>query len=255
MLGVVAAIRRNSHHMRGAPPCAAADRARTGAPALFSLRSSSSSASSASKLFVFAVAATLALAQPALALTTPEDPGLDRDFRSDLDVPYVPTKQETVDAMLALAGVGPDDVVYDLGCGDGRIVVTAAKRFGARGVGVDIDPTRIAEARENARRAGVASRTTFHLGDLFYADIKGATVVMLYLLPSVNQRLKPRLLAELAPGTRVVSHDFDMGADWPPQKTVSLGRDTLYLWTVPARRTGKGTSLNHGTETRWTAGR
>jgi SAM-dependent methyltransferase len=174
---------------------------------------------------------------PAFALTTPEEPGLERDFRADLDVPYVPTKQETVEAMLKLAGVGPKDVVYDLGCGDGRIVVTAAKRFGARGVGVDIDPARIAEARENAKQAGVASRATFVLGDLFNADIRQATVVMLYLLPSVNQKLKPRLLAELAPGTRVVSHDFDMGADWPPQRTIHLGRDTIYLWTVPERRT------------------
>jgi SAM-dependent methyltransferase len=239
MWEAVAAIRRDSRHACRGAPSESADALRTETPISFPLRPSASFASSALKLFLTALALALALAQPALALTTPEDATLDRDFRTDLDVPYVPTKQETVEAMLALAGVGPKDVVYDLGCGDGRIVVTAAQRFGARGVGVDIDPARIAEARENARKAGVASRTTFHLGDLFYADIRDATVVMLYLLPSVNQKLKPRLLADLAPGTRVVSHDFDMGADWPPQKTVNLGRDTLYLWTVPARRAGK----------------
>ena len=241
MWEAVAAIQRESRHACRGAWSESADALRTETPISLRLRPSASSALSALKLFAVAAASAfaVAVAPPALALTTPEDPGLDRDFRTDLDVPYVPTKQETVEAMLALAGVGPKDVVYDLGCGDGRIVVTAAQRFGARGVGVDIDPARIAEARENARKAGVASRATFHLGDLFYADIREATVVMLYLLPSVNQKLKPRLLADLAPGTRVVSHDFDMGADWPPQKTVSLGRDTLYLWTVPARRAGK----------------
>ncbi|MCX7892986.1 MAG: methyltransferase domain-containing protein [Burkholderiales bacterium] len=176
-------------------------------------------------------------ARNAAALTPPEESS-HRFPDAALDVPYVPTRMDTVDAMLRLAAVGPKDVVYDLGCGDGRIVIAAAKQYGARGVGVDIDPARIAEARENARRAGVGARTSFVQGDLFHAEIRDATVVMLYLLPSVNERLKPRLLAELAPGTRVVSHDFLMGEDWPPEKTVRLGRDTIYLWTVPARREG-----------------
>ena len=239
MTEAAAAIRQNALDTHAAAPCASADPIRIGMPNVFPLRSFASFASFALKSFAVAVALAIACVSPALALTTPEDPGLDRDFRADLDVPYVPTRQETVEAMLKLAGVGPKDVVYDLGCGDGRIVVMAAKRFGARGVGVDIDPARIAEARENAKQAGVASRAIFHLGDLFNADIRQATVVMLYLLPSVNQKLKPKLLSDLAPGTRVVSHDFDMGADWPPQKTVSLGRDTIYLWTVPERRPAK----------------
>ena len=119
-----------------------------------------------------------------------------------------------------MAGVKPGDVVYDLGCGDGRIVVTAAQKFGARGVGVDIDPRRIAEANANARRAGVEKQVTFKVGDLFEADIRDATVVTLYLLPDVNLRLKPKLLRDLKPGTRVVSHDFSMGDDWKPERTL-----------------------------------
>ncbi|MCL4800563.1 MAG: methyltransferase domain-containing protein [Burkholderiales bacterium] len=138
--------------------------------------------------------------------------------------------------MLKLAGVTAKDVVYDLGCGDGRIVIAAARQHGARGVGIDIDPERISEAKYIANRVGVTDRVTFKVGDLFEADIGEATVVTLYLLPEVNRRLKPKLLRELAPGTRVVSHDFTMGRDWPPEKTVRLGRDTIYLWTVPARR-------------------
>jgi ubiquinone/menaquinone biosynthesis C-methylase UbiE len=148
------------------------------------------------------------------------------------DVPYVPTKQEVVEEMLRMAGVKPGDVVYDLGCGDGRIVVTAAQKFGARGVGVDIDPKRIAEANENARRAGVESQVTFQVGDLFEADIREATVVTLYLLPDVNIRLKPKLRRDLKPGTRVVSHDFSMGDDWKPEKTLRLGNDWIYFWTI-----------------------
>jgi ubiquinone/menaquinone biosynthesis C-methylase UbiE len=148
------------------------------------------------------------------------------------DVPYVPTKQEVVEEMLRMAGVKPGDVVYDLGCGDGRIVVTAAQKFGARGVGVDIDPRRIAEANENARRAGVEKLVTFKVGDLFDADIREATVVTLYLLPDVNLRLKPKLQRDLKPGTRVVSHDFSMGDDWKPEKALRLGSDWIYFWTV-----------------------
>jgi ribosomal protein L11 methylase PrmA len=136
--------------------------------------------------------------------------------------------------MLRLAGVGKGDVVYDLGSGDGRIVIAAALRYGARGVGIDIDPARIAEGERNARAARVADRVRFVRADLFEADIAAATVVTLYLLPRVNQRLRPKLLAELKPGTRVVSYGFDMG-DWPPERTVDVGSSTVYLWTVPRR--------------------
>src|SRR5919109_1152283 len=129
------------------------------------------------------------------------------------DVPYVPTPERVVDKMLELAKVGPQDVVYDLGSGDGRIVIAAARKHGARGVGIDIDPQRIKEGRDNARRAGVADRVEFREGDLFKADIGDATVVTLYLMSSVNLRLRPKLLNELKPGTRVVSHAFGMG-DW-----------------------------------------
>lgn len=150
-----------------------------------------------------------------------------------LDVPFVPTRQEVVEEMLRVAGTGPQDVVYDLGCGDGRIPITAATNFGARGVGIDIDPDRIAEARQNAQRARVSERVKFMVADLFEADIAEATVVTLYLLPAVNLRLKPRLLKELRPGTRVVSHDFGMGDDWPPERSIKLGGDTIHLWRIP----------------------
>ena len=150
------------------------------------------------------------------------------------DVPYVPTAEPVVDKMLDMAGVGPKDIVYDLGSGDGRIVIAAAKR-GARGVGVDIDPQRIKEARENARAAGVEDRVKFVQGDLFKADIDEATVVTLYLLSSVNERLKPKLLAELKPGTRVVSHAFDMGKDWQPKAVEDFGGSSLFYWVVPPR--------------------
>ena len=144
----------------------------------------------------------------------------------------MPTPSDAVSAMLKLAGVGKDDVVYDLGSGDGRIVITAAQRFGARGIGVDINPQRIAEADANARRAGVEKEVTFRLGDLFDADIREATVVTLYLLPDVNLRLKPKLLRDLKPGTRVDSHDFSMGNDWQPERTLRLGNDWIYFWTI-----------------------
>jgi SAM-dependent methyltransferase len=154
------------------------------------------------------------------------------------DVPFVPTSEETVEAMLRLAQVGPDDLVYDLGCGDGRIVVTAAKRFGARAIGVDINPERIQESTQNALQAGVTNRVRFVQGDLFTADIQNATVVSLYLLPSVNLRLRPKLLSELRPGTRIVSHSFDMG-DWRPDQTRRVGGyTTIYGWVVPANATG-----------------
>ena len=160
------------------------------------------------------------------------------------EVPYVPTTNEAVQAMLKLAGVKKTDIVYDLGCGDGRIVITAAKEFGARGVGIDINPQRIKEANDNAKTAGVENRVRFEENDLFKADIHEATVVTLFLLPQVNLRLRPTLLSDLKPGTRVVSNTFDMG-DWKPDKEVSLdtagGDDNFglsekfYLWTIPAQ--------------------
>jgi ribosomal protein L11 methylase PrmA len=128
--------------------------------------------------------------------------------------------------------VKPADVVYDLGCGDGRIVIMAVEKFGARGVGIDIDPKRIEEARANAAKVGVADRAEFRLGNLFDADIRPATVVTLYLLPDVNLRLKPKLRRDLRPGTRVVSHDFSMGDDWKPERTLRLGNDWIYFWTI-----------------------
>ncbi len=149
------------------------------------------------------------------------------------DVPYVPTSEAVVEAMLALAKVTKNDLVYDLGCGDGRIVVTAAKKYGARGVGIDIDPQRIREANENARKSGVADRVRFIQNDLFKSDFSDATVVTLYLLPAVNLKLRPQLMKQLKPGTRIVSHAFDMG-DWKPEKTVEVDGTTIYFWTVPA---------------------
>jgi hypothetical protein len=150
------------------------------------------------------------------------------------DVIFVPTPPEVVDAMLAVAKVGPSDVLYDLGSGDGRIPVTAAKRFGTRGVGVDIDPQRIKEANENAKEAGVTNKVTFVQGDLFEQDLSQATVISLYLLPSLNMKLRPTLL-KLKPGTRIVSHAFDMG-DWTPQQTLNIGGRAVYFWTVPAAK-------------------
>jgi SAM-dependent methyltransferase len=151
-----------------------------------------------------------------------------------LDVPYVPTPMPVVDAMLELARVRKDDLLYDLGCGDGRIVVRAASRFGCRGVGVDLNPDRVDEARDSARQAKVTALARFEVGDVFAFDFSPASVVTMYLLPSVNLKLRPRLLSELRPGTRVVSHDFDMG-DWKAQATRDIGRSRLYLWTIPAR--------------------
>jgi SAM-dependent methyltransferase len=151
------------------------------------------------------------------------------------DVPYEPTHPEIVSAMLKLADVRKSDVVYDLGCGDGRIVIEAAKQFGARGVGIDIDPQRIREARANARQAGVGRLVTFRIGDLFQAKIREATVVMLYLWPEVNLKLRPKLLRDLKPGTRVVSHSHTMG-DWKAEKEIEVEGDKIYLWTIPAVR-------------------
>jgi SAM-dependent methyltransferase len=150
-----------------------------------------------------------------------------------LDVWYVPTPNEIVDRMLDVANVTALDVVYDLGCGDGRIVIAAAKKYGTRGVGVDLDPARIREAQANAKKAGVENLVTFKVADMFKTDLHEATVVTLYLLPELNRRLKPKLFAELRPGARVVSHDWDMGKDWPADQQIKLGTSGIYLWTMP----------------------
>jgi SAM-dependent methyltransferase len=147
------------------------------------------------------------------------------------DVVFVPTPQPVVDEMLKVASVGPNDVLYDLGSGDGRIPITAAQRFGTRGLGVDIDPQRIKEAIENAEKAKVTDKVRFVQGDLFEMDLSEATVITLYLLPDLNLKLRPKLL-KLKPGTRIVSHDFSMG-DWKPEKVLQVAGKTVYYWTVP----------------------
>jgi len=147
------------------------------------------------------------------------------------DVIYVPTPQEVVDAMLDVAKVGPNDLVYDLGCGDGRIVVTAAKRFGARGIGIDIDPQRIKEANENVASAGVGDKVEIREADLFETDLSQANVVTLYLLSSLNLKLRPKLWKDLKVGSRVVSHAFNMG-DWEPEQTLDVNGRTVYFWTI-----------------------
>lgn len=149
-----------------------------------------------------------------------------------LDVPYVPTPQDVVERMLQMAKVGKNDVLFDLGCGDGRIVITAAKQHGARGTGIDLDPERIGEARRNAQQAGVGSRVNFKVADLFDTDVSAASVVTLYLLPNVNTRLRPRLWQQLKVGSRVVSHAFDMGPEWPPEKTDQVDGRSIYYWTI-----------------------
>ena len=150
------------------------------------------------------------------------------------DVIYVPTPEEVVEAMLQVANVTKNDIVYDLGCGDGRIPVTAAKKYGARGVGIDIDPQRIKEANENVQKNNVGDRVKIVQGDLFEQDLSPATVVTLYLLPSLNVKLMPKLMKELKPGTRVVSHAFDMG-DWKPEKEVDVNGRKVYFWTIPKK--------------------
>jgi predicted O-methyltransferase YrrM len=149
------------------------------------------------------------------------------------DVAFVPTPMEVVDVMLQLANLKSGDVLYDLGSGDGRIVIAAAQRYGIKGVGVDIDPVRIKEARENARKAGVTDLVTFHENDLFQEDISKATVVTLYLLPGLNLKLRPKLLKELKPGSRVVSHNYDMGR-WAPERDVRVGSSRVFHWVIPA---------------------
>jgi SAM-dependent methyltransferase len=150
------------------------------------------------------------------------------------DVIFVPTPQQVVDEMLKLAGVKPGDIVYDLGCGDGRTVITAAKTYGVKAVGIDINPERIKESMDNAKQAGVTDKVSFRNEDLFEADIHEATVVTLYLLGPLNLKLRPKLWHDLKPGTRVVSHAFDMG-DWKPEKEIEVDGRRVFLWRVPAK--------------------
>lgn len=159
-----------------------------------------------------------------------------RTPRRPPDIWWEPSPPEVVTAMLKLAKVTEKDVVYDLGCGDGRIVIAAAKEFGARGVGIDIDPQRIEDSIRNAKAAGVSDRVRFIEGDLFEADIRDATVVTLFLWPSLNLKLRPKLLRELQPGTRVVSYIHDM-ADWKPEAIQYVNGRPIYLWVIPERQT------------------
>jgi SAM-dependent methyltransferase len=149
----------------------------------------------------------------------------------DPDVIYVPTPQNVVDAMLKMANVTAKDVVYDLGSGDGRIPITAAEKYGARGVGIDINPERIKEANANLAKSKAGDKVRFLNQDLFETDLSPATVITLYLLPSLNQKLIPKL-KQLKPGTRIVSHSFDMGTDWPPEKTEDVQGRMIYYWTI-----------------------
>jgi predicted RNA methylase len=176
--------------------------------------------------FVLFLAILAAVVAPASAQQTP--------LRSP-DVIFVPTPQEVVDAMLKLAKVTKNDVIYDLGSGDGRIPITAAKTYGARGVGIDIDPQRIKEATENLKTAAVGDRVKFMNQDLFTTDISEATVVTLYLLPSLNLKVLPKLNKELKPGTRIVSHAFDMGSA-KPLETLNVNGRTVYFWTIPIQQ-------------------
>jgi SAM-dependent methyltransferase len=178
----------------------------------------------------------------ALILSAAIAAGQTAQLRREPDVPFVPTTEDAIQSMLKLANVKQPDLVYDLGCGDGRIVMAAGKEYGAQGVGIDINPQRFQEPKENARKAEVENLVSFEENDLFQADIHEASVVTLFLLESVNMRLRPKLLNDLKPGTRIVSNRFDMG-HWKPDKELKVGDASeefmlshkLYLWTVPVR--------------------
>ena len=187
-------------------------------------------------LAVTAYRALTSEAEPKVAF----DPAEFIGSRPKLDAPYVATDYEVVDAMLAMAQVRPDDDVVDLGSGDGRILIAAARSHGARGLGVDIDPARIREAEANARAARVGDRVQFRREDLFATPLRDADVVTLYLTQDVNLRLRPRILSEMRPGARVVSHDFNMG-DWRADQRQRIGDTNIYLWVVPARLGGTWT--------------
>ena len=179
-------------------------------------------------------AATFVVASPASAQTAPAAPAQAAPLR-DPDVIFVPTPPEVVEAMLKLANVTAKDVVYDLGCGDGMIVTAAARDFGATAVGIDINPVRVKEANDRVAKAGVQGKVKILNDDLFTTNISQASVVTLYLLQSLNEKLIPKLNKELKPGTRIVSQTFTMGDKYPPEKTVQAGYTSVYLWTVPMK--------------------
>jgi ribosomal protein L11 methylase PrmA len=180
---------------------------------------------------LMAVAAAVVVAVPAFSPAQPQP----RKPSQQPDVIFVPTPHEVVDDMLRLANVKKGDILYDLGSGDGRIAIAAAKKYGVKAVGIDIDPDRIREATENARKAGVTNLVEFRQEDLFKADFREATVVTLYLLPDLNVKLRPRLWEDLKPGTRIVSHQFDMGT-WKPDKRLESNGRVVYFWTIPEKK-------------------
>ena len=182
--------------------------------------------------FVLACSLTMGAYRGTLPASAQEAQPSAKPLRSP-DVIFVPTPYETVDAMLKVANVGNDDVVYDLGSGDGRIPIMAVQKYNAaRAIGIDINPERIKEAEANLKKAGVGDRVRFLNADLFETNISDATVVTLYLLSSLNQKLLPKLQRELKPGTRIVSHAFSMGEDWKPDAERTVNGKTIYLWTV-----------------------
>jgi precorrin-6B methylase 2 len=186
-----------------------------------------------SSLFLITACASVC-AQSTQAVPTPPAPA--KQLRSP-DVIYVPTPPEVVDAMLKVADARRGDVLYDLGSGDGRIPITAVEKYNVtRATGIEINPERIAEAQQNLNKAGVGDRVRFRNEDLFEADFSDATVITLYLLPALNVKLLPKMLRELKPGTRIVSHAFAMG-DWKPEQTLEVGGRSVYFWTIPAKGT------------------
>ena len=192
---------------------------------------------SASILLVLALSAGAQTAAPPSQSPAPGAPSAPQKELRSPDVVFVPTPQEVVEAMLKVAKVGKGDVLYDLGSGDGRIPITAAQKHGiARGIGIDINPERIKEANENRAKAGVGERVRFVNADLFESNFSDATVITLYLLPELNPKLLPKLLKELKPGTRIVSHAFDMGS-WKPQQALVVAGRNVYFWTIPAAGT------------------
>ena len=181
---------------------------------------------------LIAVTAAVLAAAPVFSVAQSSAP---KPAAQQPDVIYVPTPHEVVDDMLRLANVRKGDVLYDLGSGDGRIAIAAAKKYGIKAVGIDIDPERIREATATAKKAGVTNLVEFRQEDLFKADFREATVITLYLLPDLNVKLRPKLWEEMKPGTRIVSHQFDMGT-WKPEKRLESNGRTVYFWTVPAKK-------------------
>jgi cyclopropane fatty-acyl-phospholipid synthase-like methyltransferase len=182
-----------------------------------------------------ALALALHLSYPVSGLWEPPLLAQDGGWQSKKIVPFVPTGQKTVEKMLELAEIKKGDVLYDLGSGDGRIVITAAKKYGIKAVGFEIDPELIKQSRERIRKEKLEKLAEIREQDILTVDLSPATVVTMYLLPEVNIKLRPKIQSQLKPGSRVVSHDFDMD-DWQPEKTVNLDNDTIYLWRIPARR-------------------